>query len=82
MPARVRYEVPRLLRYIGTARAAEVLLKEEIPGLSVPLTGAIDLVMDPANPVRPVDNQAITQVQRWVMTARVVMNLDEFITRE
>lgn len=26
-------------------------------------------LMDPANPVRPVNNQAITNVQRWVMTA-------------
>lgn len=26
-------------------------------------------LMDPANPVRPVNNQAVTNVQRWVMTA-------------
>jgi putative RecB family exonuclease len=32
-------------------RAVEVLLKEEIPGLSVPLTGAMDLVMGNLTPV-------------------------------
>lgn len=32
-------------------RAVEVLLKEEIPGLSVPLTGAMDLVEGNATPV-------------------------------
>ena len=32
-------------------RAVEVLLKEEIPGLSVPLTGAMDLVMGDLTPV-------------------------------
>jgi len=32
-------------------RAVEVLLKEEIPGLSVPLTGAMDLVMSNLTPV-------------------------------
>lgn len=32
-------------------RAVEVLLKEEIPGLSVPLTGAIDLVQGNFSPV-------------------------------
>jgi len=35
----------------GMPRAVEVVLKEEIPGLSVPLTGALDLVEDDFVPV-------------------------------
>jgi putative RecB family exonuclease len=40
---------PEVLK--GKPRAVEVMLKEEIPGLSVPLTGAMDLVEDNLVPV-------------------------------
>ena len=30
-------------------------------------------LMDPANPVRPVNDRSLTQVQRWVMSTLVVL---------